>query len=120
PIFRGTIREIESAAQASLPLYVGGFAAIEAEFVAVIARDAPAERRQWSLDEASGMIADLRIGLELASSPLARINDLGPAVTASDFGNNAGLIVGPSIRNWRERSLESMACEAFIDGESVG
>ncbi|HZD53530.1 MAG TPA: hypothetical protein VE175_10820, partial [Woeseiaceae bacterium] len=63
---------------------------------------------------------DLRIGMEMASSPLKTINDLGPPVVACGFGNNAGLIVGPSIRNWRERDLDSMTCEAFIDGERVG
>lgn len=120
PIFRSTIRQTSTGAPEVMPVYVGGFAAIEAEFVAVIARDAPAGQRQWSLEEAAGMMADLRIGLEVASSPLATINELGPAVTASDFGNNAGLVVGPSIRDWRTRNLESMNCEAFVDGKSVG
>lgn len=120
PIFRATIHEASSAAPRRMPVYAGGFAAIEAEFVAVIARDAPPGQRQWSLEESAAMMADLRIGLEVASSPLAAINDLGPAVTASDFGNNAGLIVGRSIRGWRTRRLESMSCEAFIEGRSVG
>lgn len=120
PIFRDTIRRTDSDAPVELPVYVGGFAAIEAEFVVVIGKDAPPEKQDWSLEEAASMMADLRIGLEVASSPLGAINDLGPAVTASDFGNNAGLIVGPSIRDWQSRSLESMACEAFIEGEKVG
>lgn len=120
PIFDDAIRHIETDLPVELPVYAGGFAAVEAEYVIVVARDAPAGKESWSLDEAQEMIADLRIGLEVASSPLKIINDLGPAVTASDFGNNAGLIVGPSIREWRERSLESMTCEAFIDGMKVG
>ena len=120
PIFRSNIREVADGAQATLSAYAGGFAAIEAEFVAVIARDAPAGQERWSLEQAAEMIADLRIGLELASSPLASINELGPAVTAADFGNNAGLVVGPAIAGWRERPLESLACEAFVDGVSVG
>ncbi len=120
PIFRDTIRRTDSAAPVELPVYAGAFAAIEAEFVVVIGEDAPPDKLDWSLEEAAAMMDDLRIGLEVASSPLGAINDLGPAVTASDFGNNAGLIVGPSIPDWETRSLESMTCEAFIEGEQVG
>jgi 2-keto-4-pentenoate hydratase len=88
--------------------------------VAVIKRDAPAGKLAWSLDEALAMISDLRIGLEIASSPLATINELGPTVVVSDFGNNSGLIVGPSIDNWRSRSLDSMRCSSSVDDEDVG
>jgi len=103
-----------------MPVFEGGFAAIEAEFVAVIADDAPPEKRGWKLGEVGSIIADLRIGIEIASSPLRAINDLGPCVVISDFGNNAGLIVGPSIRDWRTRSLDSMRCETYVEGQSVG
>jgi 2-keto-4-pentenoate hydratase len=103
-----------------MPIFVGGFAAVEAEFVAVIGNDAPPQQLHWSLDEAAEMIVDLRIGLEIASSPLATINEIGPLAVVSDFGNNAGLIVGPSIRNWHTRPLETLRCEAFVDEHSVG
>jgi 2-keto-4-pentenoate hydratase len=66
------------------------------------------------------MMADLRIGLEIASSPLANINDLGPTAVVSDFGNNLGLVVGPTINNWRSRSLDSMRCSAAIDRQVMG
>lgn len=120
PIFRDSIRRTASEDSIELPVYAGGFAAVEAEYVAVIAQDAPAGKKTWEIDEARGMIADLRIGLEVASSPLAAINDLGPAVTASDFGNNAGLIVGPSIRDWPTRELDTMTCETWVDGRKAG
>jgi 2-keto-4-pentenoate hydratase len=120
PIFRPTIHRVESGQPLETPVYIGGFAAIEAEFVIVVANDAPPEKLVWSRDEAAEMMDDLRIGLEMASSPLAVINDIGPAAIVSDFGNNAGLIVGPTIREWRFRTLESMSCEAFIEGKSVG
>ncbi|HSD69883.1 MAG TPA: hypothetical protein VLB07_10025 [Woeseiaceae bacterium] len=120
PIFGRSIRHASNGEALEMRVFEGGFAAIEAEFVAVIAADAPAGKTDWSLDEADAMIRDLRLGLEIASSPLRTINQLGPAVIVSDFGNNAGLIVGKSIRNWRERDLESMSCEAWIEGSSVG
>jgi 2-keto-4-pentenoate hydratase len=120
PIFRATIRDGATGECPVMPVFVGGFAAVEAEFVAVIGSDAPADKRQWSLDEAAAMISDLRLGLEIASSPLAAINDIGPLAVVCDFGNNAGLIVGDSIRDWRHRSLESFSCQAFVDGRHVG
>lgn len=120
PIFASSLQHCESGALVELPVYAGGFAAIEAEFVVVVGADAPADKLKWSLEEARALMSDLRIGLELASSPLATINELGPAVVVADFGNNAGLVVGPSIRDWPQRSLESMACETFVAGHSAG
>ena len=57
---------------------------------------------------------------EIASSPLQNINDFGPAVVASDFGNNAGLLLGAEVGDWQARSLESLLCETRIDGAVVG
>lgn len=119
PIFRRTIRQANGRI-IDLPVYAGGFAAIEAEFVIVVDRDAPADKVEWSREEAAGMIRELRMGIEMASSPLKPINDLGPPAIVSDFGNNAGLLVGGPIRDWQRRELETMACEAFIDDSSVG
>jgi 2-keto-4-pentenoate hydratase len=120
PIFATTIHASAGGDGLAMPVFDGGFAAVEAEYVAVISADAPAGKLEYSTGEAAAMIAELRIGLEVASSPLGRINDLGPAVVVSDFGNNAGLIVGPPVANWRSRSLESLRCDAYVDGKAVG
>ena len=66
------------------------------------------------------MVGALYIGVEPASSPLATINELGPAVVVSDFGNNAGLLLGPEVADWRRRIADGMTCETFIEGRSVG
>ena len=120
PIFRDTIRLAAGADSLDMPVFGGGFAAIEAEYVAVMGRDAPAGKLSWTFEEAAEMISDLCIGLEVASSPLKTINKLGPPVVVSDFGNNAGLIVGPSIDDWRNRPIDSMGCTSYIDGSKVG
>jgi 2-keto-4-pentenoate hydratase len=75
---------------------------------------------QWTPDEASQIAMALHIGVETAGSPLAAINDLGAAVVVSDFGNNAGLLLGPVIPEWRTRPFESLKTETFIEGKSVG
>jgi 2-keto-4-pentenoate hydratase len=69
------------------------------------------------------LIGALMVGAELAGSPLPRINDLGPAVVVSDFGNNAGLILGAVVPDWRHRlgdAERDLHCATEIDGEIVG
>lgn len=120
PIFAMSIHETGNNELIDMPVFVGGFAAIEAEYVAVIGHDASPDKFDWTADEAASMIADLRIGLEIASSPLPTINELGPTAVVSDFGNNAGLIVGPSIRDWQTRDLGTMQCRAYVGNDEVG
>jgi 2-keto-4-pentenoate hydratase len=120
PIFRKSIRHAMNGEALEMEVFADGFAAVEAEYVAIMKADAPKGKIEWSLAEAAAMIGDLRLGLEIASSPLSTINDLGPAAIVSDFGNNAGLIIGNSISNWQNRDLASMSCETFVEGRSVG
>jgi 2-keto-4-pentenoate hydratase len=120
PIFASTILRLEEGVVPAMPVFAAGGAAVEAEFVAVIRNDAPAHKLEWSRDEAEAMIEEIRIGLEVASSPLVGINDRGPAVVASDFGNNLGLIVGPAIPGWKDRDPKSLCCATYIDDELVG
>ena len=102
-----------------VPLIPGGFAAVEAEYVFRLEADAPTNKAEWSLAEVEALKGELHIGVEIAGSPLSTINELGPAVVASDFGNNAGLILGPVIADWRNR-LDELRCETFINDRSVG
>ena len=41
--------------------------------------------------------ASCALGIEIASSPLATLNDLGPGAVISDFGNNWGVVVGAAV-----------------------
>ena len=84
----------------------------------------PRTRRRTSpsgrTETARRFVKTMFIGIEIASSPLQNINDYGPAVVASDFGNNAGLLLGAEVPDWQARSLESLNCETRIDGAVVG
>lgn len=104
----------------SFPVYENGFAAVEAEYVFRIGKDAPAEKTEWTREEAAALIGAMHIGVELAGSPLATINDLGSTVVVSDFGNNHGLILGAEVQNWRAKLEAGLTAETFIDGASVG
>lgn len=103
-----------------VPVFPGGFAAIEAEYVLRLDADAPAEKRDWTPEEAAALPATLFLGLEIASSPLATINQLGPRVVVSDFGNNNGLVLGPEVPGWATLDEDTLVAETFIDGASVG
>ena len=120
PVFRDNLQRSKDGAAVFFPVFEGGFAAVEAEFVFEIARDAPAAKTEYTLAEAADHAGRLYIGVETAGSPLATINALGPTVVISDFGNNAGLILGKEIPDWRSRPIGDFVCASFIDGREVG
>lgn len=112
-----------------LPVFVGGFAAVEAEYIFRLGRDADPAKTEYTEEEALSLIDAAFAGIEMAGSPLATINALGPTVVASDFGNNFGLILGPQILRITADStpalLDADAINAFsarteIDGILVG
>lgn len=98
----------------------GGFTAVEAEFIIRLGKDAPADKTEWTAEEAADYVGEFILGIEIAGSPLATINLLGPPVVASDFGNNDGQILGPVLANWRDIAWEDMGVETVINGVSVG
>ena len=120
PIFERGLQHSNGNATVDVPVYAQGFAAVEAEFVVQLSKDAPPNVAEWTSETARRFVKTMFIGIEIASSPLQNINDFGPAVVASDFGNNAGLLLGVEIPDWHLRSLESLNCETRIDGNVVG
>jgi len=120
PLFSRQVLSARPGETVEFPVFVGGFAAVEAEYVLRLGVDAPTGKAEWTAEEGRGLIDAVHIGVETAGSPLATINKLGPTVVVSDFGNNAGLILGPEIADWRDRPLESFTCRTFVAGEMVG
>ena len=120
PIFSRALRRVNGSGRIDAPVFARGFSAIEAEFVFLIAKDAPANVVDWTPETARRFVKSMYTGIEIASSPLQDINDYGPAVVASDFGNNAGLLLGVEIPDWQTRGLELLHCETRIDGVVVG
>lgn len=118
PIFADSVVDSATGA-ATMPVIPGGFAAAEAEFVLRIAAG-------WDGtvpdDDAAtlALIDKVHIGIEIASSPYAAINADGPTVTASDFGNNYGLLLGPELDGWRSCDLRAVFVRTTIDGNLAG
>lgn len=120
PVFRKDVLYPAKDGPVGYGMYVGGFAAVEAEFMFEIGVDAPAGKTSFTTDEAVALVGRMICGVENAGSPLGNINAIGPLCVVSDFGNNNGIIVGAEIPNWRERILSDLTVETFIDGKSVG
>lgn len=120
PVFRKDVRYPVPGGAVGYGMFVGGFSAVEAEFMYEIGVDAPAGKTSYTTEEAMGLVKRMICGVENAGSPLATINVVGPLCVVSDFGNNNGIIVGAEIPNWRERNLADLTVETFIDGKLVG
>lgn len=103
-----------------MPIFSQGFGAAEAEFLLRFGKAPPAGKRSFTEDEAADLIDAVHVGIEIASSPLPSINDLGPTVTISDYGNNNGLVIGRAIPDWRGAAIKSWPIELLINGELIG
>lgn len=120
PIFA---QSVQPAANGHIPegvTYKKGFGAAEAEFVYRIGTSPKAGQTKFTAEDAADMIDAVYCGIEIASSPFAGINTLGPLVTISDFGNNNGLLLGPEVGDWRKAGFEDWAITTLIDGQPVG
>ena len=120
PIFADGVRHVAPGEPVDFPVFEGGFAAVEAEFVVRLSTQPPRDKLTWTVDEAAQLAGALHVGIETAGSPLATINALGPLAVVCDFGNNAGLLLGPEVPGWRERPLAALTCATRIDGREVG
>ena len=119
PIFARHVVEHRDQSVA-MPVFIGGFAATEAEFLLRIGRDVAPRQLPYTMEDAAELVDAVHVGIEIASSPFPGININGPAVTISDFGNNNGLIVGPEIPNWRTSGFERWPVVVEIDGREIG
>lgn len=128
PIFAPTLKAYAGEAL-TLPVYEGGFAAVEAEYIFRVDHDADPDKTEYTEEEALRLIDAVFAGIEMAGSPLATINKLGPTVVASDFGNNFGLILSVQLAEFdsdsTEQSLSPEVVAGFkavteIDGKVVG
>lgn len=120
PIFADTIRFADEADPVAMPVFSGGFAAAEAEFLLRIGIAPDPERRQWDLGGAAELVDRVAVGIEIASSPYPGINDHGAAVTVSDFGNNHGLVVGPEIGTAFDAELLDWPVALAVNDTIVG
>lgn len=117
PVFREGLRS-DGQGQA-MPVFSGGFSAVEGEVVLVLGSAVHPRRTAWTREQAAMLVTGAHLAIEIASSPLPSINDLGPLVTISDFGNNNGLVLGPVLPPGIAMAGQCLF-ETRIDGRLVG
>ena len=120
PIFNSTVVRVAAGATQRMPIYEGGFAAVEAEFILQLGESIAPSKAEYSNHELAQLVSAMYVGVEIASSPLATINELGPCAIISDFGNNAGLVVGPEVPDWSARALGDLKVLVAVDDKIVG
>ena len=118
PIFSDTIFE-QVGSPIAMPVFADGFAAAEAEF-AIRIRVPEGAALPTSDAETYDWVEEIRIAVEIASSPYPGINEDGPCVTVSDHGNNAGLVLGPVVPREMWDGINDIMVETIIAGETAG
>ncbi len=118
PIFSDHV--VDAGDDVAMPIFADGFGAAEAEFLLRIGTAPDPLKTRYSHAEAAALIDAVHVGIEIASSPFPGINDHGPTVTVSDFGNNNGLIVGAAIEGWRDLDLDVWPVELWINDTLIG
>jgi 2-keto-4-pentenoate hydratase len=120
PVFRSSVHKIEPGSGKVMPVYEGGFAAVEAEIVLELGVTVQPIDRDYSDEELAELVSAVYGGSEIASSPMALVVKLGATSLISDFGNNAGLVIGPKIPDWTSLPPESLSAKVTVDDVVVG
>ncbi|PCI46617.1 MAG: 2-keto-4-pentenoate hydratase [Alphaproteobacteria bacterium] len=120
PIFSRSVRELTDGEVAFMPVIPGGFAAVEAEYLIKVKQAVEPGARATDLESLMDLVDCLHLGVEIASSPFADINKLGPCSIITDFGNNAGLVIGKRIEDWQSYPSSAFCARVTIDGSEVG
>ena len=96
PVFKSNVTYTENAGHTNMPIFVEGY------------------------EQVNDAVKRAFIGVEIASSPLTIINDIGPIGPISDFGNNHGLIIGPELIENTRGDLSRFEVKMIINDEHIG
>lgn len=100
-----------------LPVFSGGFIAIEPELVIELNQDIT----PGSINTAEGvehLVKNVYAGIEIASSPVIDLNSYGPTAIAADIGNQYGVIMGTAIQDWKS-AITTMETSTVINDEHI-
>ena len=78
PIFSHTVTRHNPGGLNPFVVFPHGSAALEAELLVKLANDIAPNRTDWTVDAAAAQVAAVHIGIEVAGSPIAQLEKLGP------------------------------------------
>ena len=119
-VFSDEIFQIGDGETKDADVFAGGFAAFEPEWIFVLDNLDWSKLEAVNVDGARDMVSRVHMGMEIASSPMPMINDLGPGAIISDFGNNTSVWIGPEADLSMLTALDSVEVRTVIDGTLVG
>ena len=93
--------------------------AVECEFAFRLGRELPPRDADYGMAEIRDAVTDAYPAIELVNDYWVDGFALGVAHFVADNGSNGGLVLGPSISDWRERDLAAAAVTLSIDGEEA-
>ena len=120
PVFLSEFHKVEAGGTLDVPVFKEGFAAYEPELVMVLEGLDKLEASIDTIEEALTYVSDVHIGAEIASSPRANVNELGPGSIISDFGTQGGLVLGPVVGKEVLSQFSELRVTLDIDGERIG
>lgn len=119
PVFSEFVKTCAEGETVTMGAFPDGFVAMEAEYIVVL-KDISSLDRDITLDDMSEFVEAMYTGVEIASSPMIKVNANGPTSIVSDFGNNTGMIYGPKVENPFNVDFTKHIVSVTIDGETVG
>ena len=120
PMFKDQMYHVKSGESIYVTVYEGGFAAYEAEFVFAVTGLEKLTGPIETIAEAKSFVTKVYLGAEIASAPNPDVNNLGPGSIISDFGNNAGVVIGPEAPLSLLDDISAMEVTLHIDGKEIG
>ncbi len=118
PIFADSVVMPREGEVPEMPVFGEGFAAAEAEYLLRLGSLPQDFDRAWTNQDVARHVDAVHVGIEVASSPFPGINQHGPAVTISDFGNNNGLVIGAALPDGSD--FQDWPVALLIDGAVAG
>jgi 2-keto-4-pentenoate hydratase len=120
PIFDSGVREALAGQACDFRMFPDGSAAFEAELIVYASQDQPKGQERFTAGDVGRLSGDLRLGIEVAGSPLASLPDLDSLASIAEFGNNNGLLIGPQVPLQVLDDPDSLHCSTWIDGAVAG
>ncbi|MGD8790751.1 MAG: fumarylacetoacetate hydrolase family protein, partial [Burkholderiales bacterium] len=95
---------------------------IECELAAVIGSDLLSANAPYSREQIAAAVDTIAPALELVDDRNADYQNISSQVLTliADNAWNAGVVIGPALRQWRHLDLANLHGEVTINGESVG
>ena len=92
---------------------------VEAEYVAILARDLPARGRPYDRAEVEQAVASVHVGMEIAQPRYRSAMATDAFSVMADNGSNAGEVIGAAVADWRRADLAGQAVAIRVNGATI-